>query len=137
MDQTKAVYSGGRVKRNRLSFLDICFFYLSQSLVEGCGTCSKLFDADGNVKLPEPIVDPESVNPKLIDSQRQVRELELELAQTKLMLVESQCKTQDLTHSLNSAVTEIQASKNTWFTKTLNSIKEVTNTHSTKKEVKD
>ena len=60
--------------------------------------------------------------------ERQVRELELELAQTKLALVESECKNQDLTHQLNSAVTEIQASKNTWFTKTINSIKEVTKT---------
>ena len=62
-----------------------------------------------------------------MDLERQVRELELELAQTKLALVESECKTQDLTHQLNNAVTEIQASKNTWFHKTISSIKEVTN----------
>ena len=37
----------------------------------------------------------------------QVRELELELAQTKLALVESQCKTQDLTHQLNAALNEV------------------------------
>ena len=37
----------------------------------------------------------------------QVRELELELAQTKLALVETQCKTQDLTHQLNAALNEV------------------------------
>ncbi|XP_071518028.1 rab GTPase-activating protein 1-like isoform X2 [Panulirus ornatus] len=53
---------------------------------------------------------------------QQVRELELELAQTKLALVESECKNQDLTHQLNTAMTELQATKNTWFQKTLTSI---------------
>ncbi|XP_062575396.1 rab GTPase-activating protein 1-like isoform X3 [Saccostrea cucullata] len=108
-----------------------------KSLVKSCETCSKMFDADGKVNLPEPKMDPEKLNPKIVDLQQQIRELELELAQTKLALVESECKTQDLTHSLNAAVSEIQASKNTWFTKTLNSIKEVANTHTGKKEPKD
>ncbi|XP_042229532.1 rab GTPase-activating protein 1-like isoform X2 [Homarus americanus] len=53
---------------------------------------------------------------------QQVRELELELAQTKLALVESECKNQDLTHQLNTAMTELQATKSTWFQKTLTSI---------------
>nr|XP_034301493.1 rab GTPase-activating protein 1 isoform X5 [Crassostrea gigas] len=106
-------------------------------LVKSCEACSKMFDADGKVNLPEPKIDPEKMNPKIVDLQQQVRELELELAQTKLALVESECKTQDLTHSLHAAVSEIQASKNTWFTKTLNSIKEVANTHTGKKEPKD
>ena len=86
-----------------------------------------MFDDEGKVHLPEPKIDPVSINPRVMDLERQVRELELELAQTKLALVESECKTQDLTHQLNNAVTEIQASKNTWFHKTINSIKEVTN----------
>lgn len=96
-----------------------------------------MFDAEGKLNLPEPKTDPEKMNPKIVDLQQQIRELELQLAQTKLALVESECKTQDLTHSLNAAVTEIQASKNTWFTKTLNSIKEVANTHTAKKDPKD
>ena len=66
------------------------------------------------------------LNPRIADRDRQIRELELELAQTKLALVESECKTQDLTHQLNAALTEIQTSKNTWFQKTLSSIKEAT-----------
>lgn len=94
-----------------------------------------MFDAEGNVHLPDPKYNQENLNPTVVEMQRQVRELELELAQTKLALVEAECKTQDLTHQLNSAVTEIQASKNTWFHKTLNSIKEVTTTN--KKEPKE
>ena len=66
------------------------------------------------------------MNPLIADRDKQIRELELELAQTKLALVESECKTQDLTHQLNAALTEIQTSKNTWFQKTLTSIKEAT-----------
>ncbi|XP_021380300.1 rab GTPase-activating protein 1-like isoform X4 [Mizuhopecten yessoensis] len=107
------------------------------SQVKGCDQCSKMFASDGKVQLPEPKLDPDSVNPKIVDLHRQIRELELELAQTKLALVESECKTQDLTHQLNSAVTEIQASKNTWFQKTINSIKVATNPGSTKKDQKE
>ncbi|XP_052788930.1 rab GTPase-activating protein 1-like isoform X2 [Mya arenaria] len=96
-----------------------------RSQVKSCETCSKLFDQDGKVQLPEPKIDPDSVNPKVLNLESRVRELELELAQTKLALVEAECKSQDLTHQLTSAVTEIQASKNTWFSKFQNSIKDV------------
>lgn len=55
----------------------------------------------------------------------QLRQLELELAQTKLALVEAQCHSQDLTHQLSCAAAELQASKSTWLHKTLSSIREV------------
>nr|XP_045587198.1 rab GTPase-activating protein 1-like isoform X2 [Procambarus clarkii] len=61
-------------------------------------------------------------SPAVTKLNQQVRELELELAQTKLALVESECKNQDLTHQLSTAMTELQATKNTWFQKTLTSI---------------
>ncbi|XP_050733709.1 rab GTPase-activating protein 1-like isoform X2 [Eriocheir sinensis] len=61
-------------------------------------------------------------SPAVTRLQQQVRELELELAKTKLALVESECKNQDLTHQLATAVRELQATKNTWFQKTLTSI---------------
>jgi hypothetical protein len=48
-----------------------------------------MFKDDGKIELPEAKVDPDSLNPKLIDFQSQIRELELELAETKLALVES------------------------------------------------
>ncbi|CAH1786119.1 unnamed protein product [Owenia fusiformis] len=100
--------------------------------VSKCEKCSQLFSPDGaikDIKLP-----PETpASPSLTEALATVRELELELAQTKLALVESECKNQDLTHQLNAAISEIQTSKNTWFTKTLNSIKD----SRTKKDPKD
>lgn len=65
-------------------------------------------------------------SPAVTQLTQQIRELELELAQTKLALVESECKNQDLTHQLNSAVGELQSSRNTWFQKTITTIKERT-----------
>ncbi|KAL7978476.1 hypothetical protein Chor_004293, partial [Crotalus horridus] len=56
----------------------------------------------------------------------QLREMELELAQTKLQLVEAECKIQDLEHDLGQALNEVQASRKTWFNRTLSSIKTVT-----------
>ncbi|KAF3848954.1 hypothetical protein F7725_015451 [Dissostichus mawsoni] len=56
----------------------------------------------------------------------QLREMELELAQTKLQLVEAECKLQDLEHHLGLALNEVQAAKKTWFNRTLSSIKTVT-----------
>ena len=56
-----------------------------------------------------------------------MRELELELAQTKLALVEAECKSQDLTHQLTTITAELHSSsRNNWLQKTLSSIKEVT-----------
>ncbi|KAL4091109.1 hypothetical protein QTP88_025849 [Uroleucon formosanum] len=60
---------------------------------------------------------------------KRITELEIELAQTKLALVESECRNQDLGHRLGVKFSELQASKNTlppWLQKTLTSIKEVT-----------
>ncbi|XP_059481553.1 rab GTPase-activating protein 1-like isoform X2 [Neocloeon triangulifer] len=71
-------------------------------------------------------VDPLSVDadPRLVVALQRVRELELELAQTKLEHVEAACRNQDLTHQLNAASSELQASKGSWLHKTLSSIKE-------------
>lgn len=58
---------------------------------------------------------------------QRVRELELELAQTKLAHVEAECKNQDLNHQLNSTLTEIQTNRGSWqpwLSKTINSIQE-------------
>lgn len=58
---------------------------------------------------------------------KQVKELELGLAQTKLDLVESQCRNQDLTHQMNTLIAEIQSNRNSWqpwLAKTINTIQE-------------
>lgn len=64
-----------------------------------------------------------------VDLTTKVKELELELAQTKLALVEAECRNQDLTHQLSSISAELQTVRNQyppWLHKTLSSIKEVT-----------
>ncbi|XP_014214371.1 rab GTPase-activating protein 1-like isoform X2 [Copidosoma floridanum] len=70
------------------------------------------------------------VDPILSRAQERVRELELELAQTKLAHVEAECRNQDLTHQLHAAAVELQTARNTWppwLSKTLSSIKEAAN----------
>ena len=100
-----------------------------QVKVQACEACSSFFTEDGQININSS--DPEEINkiiePDLAAAQNQIRELELELAQTKLQLVESECKVQDLEHQLNSAVGEIQSSKNnSLFTKTFTLLKEAT-----------
>ena len=98
-----------------------------QTLIDTCDKCSKAFAEDDALKKVEPLApDQTQISPLLSEKERTIRDLELELAQTKLALVESECKVQDLTHELTSAIGEIQESKNTWFQKTLTSIREVT-----------
>ena len=53
-----------------------------------------------------------------------MQELELELAQTKLALVETECKNQDLAHQFTAQEAVNSRNSATWFTKTLTSIKE-------------
>lgn len=65
--------------------------------------------------------------------ERRLRELELELAQTKLALVEAECINQDLVHDLNTAQSALNASnKSTWISKTLTTIREAKNAASSK-----
>ncbi|XP_044593571.1 rab GTPase-activating protein 1-like isoform X2 [Cotesia glomerata] len=68
-------------------------------------------------------------DPMLHRTQERVRELELELAQTKLAHVEAECRNQDLTHQLHAASSELQAARNSWpwLSKTLSTIKEAAN----------
>ncbi|BFZ20139.1 hypothetical protein BsWGS_23179 [Bradybaena similaris] len=103
-----------------------------KSQMKSCEKCCSVFDGD-RIRLVDNSKS-KNDNPDIRELQAHVRELELELAQTKLALVESECKTQDLTHQLNAAVTEITANKNTWFHKTLSSIRDVA---TNKKEPKD
>ncbi|NWR75503.1 RBG1L protein, partial [Centropus unirufus] len=93
--------------------------------VMACKHCSEIFSKEGTLKLP-----PVSMENKGIETddekdalKKQLREMELELAQTKLQLVEAKCKIQELEHQRGALMNEIQAAKNSWFSKTLNSIK--------------
>ncbi|KAG8201686.1 hypothetical protein JTE90_012751 [Oedothorax gibbosus] len=114
----------GRLEKEQKLFQD--FVNTVKDDVQDCEKCSqKIFSSNNTIMKTNSNVDNES-NIKLFDNDKQIRELELELAQTKLALVESECKNQDLIHQLNNAVAEIQASKHTWLHKTWSSLRDVT-----------
>ncbi|XP_056146295.1 rab GTPase-activating protein 1 isoform X2 [Lampris incognitus] len=100
-----------------------------RSKVEDCEKCSSLFNKEGRVRAAvssAPPGGPEETDEEKEGLKNQLREMELELAQTKLQLVEAECKIQDLEHHLGLALNEVQAAKKTWFNRTLSSIKTVT-----------
>ncbi|XP_014838773.1 PREDICTED: rab GTPase-activating protein 1 isoform X4 [Poecilia mexicana] len=102
-----------------------------RSKVEGCEKCSSLFNKEGRVRAAvttAPADGTEETDEEKEGLKNQLREMELELAQTKLQLVEAECKIQDLEHHLGLALNEVQAAKKTWFNRTLSSIKTVTGT---------
>ncbi|XP_068190732.1 rab GTPase-activating protein 1 isoform X1 [Antennarius striatus] len=102
-----------------------------RSKVESCDKCSSLFNKEGRVRATvttTPAGGPEEMDEEKEGLKNQLREMELELAQTKLQLVEAECKIQDLEHQLGLALNEVQAAKKTWFNRTLSSIKTVTGT---------
>ncbi|KTF83696.1 hypothetical protein cypCar_00021577 [Cyprinus carpio] len=96
--------------------------------VEGCEKCSILFSKEGRLKVVSARKEgsEEDTDEEKEALKNQLREMELELAQTKLQLVEAECKIQDLEHHLGLALNEVQAAKKTWFNRTLSSIKTVT-----------
>uniref|UniRef100_A0AAQ5Y6T8 Rab GTPase-activating protein 1 n=1 Tax=Amphiprion ocellaris TaxID=80972 RepID=A0AAQ5Y6T8_AMPOC len=90
-----------------------------------------LFNKEGRVRAAvttAPAGGTEETDEEKEGLKNQLREMELELAQTKLQLVEAECKIQDLEHHLGLALNEVQAAKKTWFNRTLSSIKTVTGT---------
>ncbi|XP_073903508.1 rab GTPase-activating protein 1-like isoform X2 [Castor canadensis] len=97
-----------------------------------CKHCSDIFSKEGALKLAA--ISRENQGIEADDEKdslkKQLREMELELAQTKLQLVEAKCKIQELEHQRGALMNEIQAAKNSWFSKTLNSIKTATSTQS-------
>ncbi|XP_032426943.1 rab GTPase-activating protein 1-like isoform X1 [Xiphophorus hellerii] len=94
--------------------------------VMSCEHCRDLFSPVGSLQASSPGGDGTSSEP--LDEEKdglkeQLRQLELELAQTKLQLVEAKCRIQELEHQRGVLMTEIQAAKNSWFSKTLGSLK--------------
>ncbi|XP_033936458.1 rab GTPase-activating protein 1-like isoform X4 [Pseudochaenichthys georgianus] len=97
-----------------------------RSKVMGCDRCRDLFTTLGSLQASSPGRDHTSTEP--MDEEKdglkeQLRHLELELAQTKLQLVEAKCRMQELEHQRGVLMNEIQAAKNSWFSKTLGSLK--------------
>ncbi|XP_003785334.1 rab GTPase-activating protein 1 [Otolemur garnettii] len=96
--------------------------------VDDCERCREFFNKEGHVKgisSTSEVLD-EDTDEEKETLKNQLREMELELAQTKLQLVEAECKIQDLEHHLGLALNEVQAAKKTWFNRTLSSIKTAT-----------
>lgn len=94
--------------------------------VMGCQNCRDLFSSVGSLQTSSPGGDKTSSEPHDEEKdglKEQLRQLELELAQTKLQLVEAKCRIQELEHQRGVLMTEIQANKNSWFSKTLGSLK--------------
>ncbi|XP_037842099.1 rab GTPase-activating protein 1-like isoform X2 [Chlorocebus sabaeus] len=95
-----------------------------------CKHCSDIFSKEGALKLAATSREDQGIetDDEKDSLKKQLREMELELAQTKLQLVEAKCKIQELEHQRGALMNEIQAAKNSWFSKTLNSIKTATGT---------
>ncbi|XP_015243355.1 PREDICTED: rab GTPase-activating protein 1-like isoform X1 [Cyprinodon variegatus] len=94
--------------------------------VMSCENCKDLFSTLGSLQASSPGSDRTSSEPQDEEKdglKEQLRQLELELAQTKLQLVEAKCRIQELEHQRGVLMTEIQAAKNSWFSKTLGSLK--------------
>uniref|UniRef100_A0A8C7RVF6 Rab-GAP TBC domain-containing protein n=1 Tax=Oncorhynchus mykiss TaxID=8022 RepID=A0A8C7RVF6_ONCMY len=97
----------------------------SRSKVMACERCREVFSKEGPLQIPPPSRDnrDSELDEEKDSLKSQLRELELELAQTKLQLVEAKCKMQELEHQRGILMNEIQAAKNSWFSKTLGSLK--------------
>ncbi|XP_063707665.1 rab GTPase-activating protein 1-like isoform X2 [Culicoides brevitarsis] len=120
-------------------------------VVGNCTKCSSSMPQHSPLHKPLPLNGLESepatevshpLDP-LHEAQQRIRELELELAKTKLDKVEAECRNQDLNHKLTT-ISEIHqksggatgtgpASWQPWLSKTLNTIQEKVNT--TKRDI--
>eukprot|EP00069_Balaena_mysticetus_P011676 bmy_21324T0 len=98
--------------------------------IMACKHCSDIFSKEGALKVAAISREDQGIesDDEKDSLKKQLREMELELAQTKLQLVEAKCKIQELEHQRGALMNEIQAAKNSWFSKTLNSIKTATGT---------
>ncbi|XP_025837449.1 rab GTPase-activating protein 1-like isoform X2 [Agrilus planipennis] len=102
--------------------------------VSECEKCGKLADnrksTDNISQYATEEDSKENLSPDQLKAIERIRELELELAQTKLAQVEAECRNQDLTHQLRATESELNTAKNSWppwLSRTLTSIKEVAN----------
>lgn len=99
--------------------------------VMSCSHCSEIFSKEGSAQSSTGAKTGDGGDDEKDSLMKHLREMELELAQTKLQLVEAKCKIQELEHQRGALLNEIQAAKNSWFSKTLNSIKTATGTQPT------
>lgn len=83
--------------------------------IGSCENCAAVFSEEGHVTLEGGGgIAAFKTSVKLVDSEQRLRELELELAQTKLSLVEAECRSQELEHRL-AAIEAATGESKPWF----------------------
>ena len=85
-----------------------------QRRIGSCETCSTLFSDEGQPSESKDDSGGFKASVKVVDAEERLRELELELAQTKLSLVEAECRSQDLEHRLAATLAAAEENK-PWF----------------------
>ena len=77
---------------------------LFQNIISKCSKCTESLKAAAETgPAPKPLLDQ-----SVIDKDKKIRELELELAQTKLALVQIECRSQEMSHELTAKDAELQ-----------------------------
>ena len=85
--------------------LNICRYGYNWTSITGQATPPKEDGSSAPSSGPSSLPDEETgAMPSLGLANARIRELELELAQTKLALVETECKNQDLTHQVRFCI---------------------------------
>lgn len=106
-----------------------------QHIAESITSCSNPeteVETEG-LEVPEPCREENTGGPTQEDRRRedqekeslrvQIRELEQELAQTKLQMVEAKCKIQELEHQKGLLANDLQEAKNSWISKAFTSLR--------------
>ena len=87
-------------------------YHKFQRRIGSCTNCSLLFTGDDEA-LPGNTF---KTSVKIEDSDQRLKELELELAQTKLSLVEAECHAQELEHRMANYMSAVAAEESKpWF----------------------
>ncbi|CAK6966983.1 rab GTPase-activating protein 1-like [Scomber scombrus] len=119
-----------------------------KSAVKACPHCQHIVESDeqsaagqnslteesaGDHLMAEPGQEGNTRGPREAEQRRedqekeslkaQIRELEQELAQTKLQMVEAKCKIQELEHQRGIQANDLQEAKNSWISKAFTSLR--------------
>uniref|UniRef100_A0A3B4UHN8 RAB GTPase activating protein 1-like 2 n=1 Tax=Seriola dumerili TaxID=41447 RepID=A0A3B4UHN8_SERDU len=89
-----------------------------KSAVKACARCRHLVERHEPPTAEQRREDKEKESLKV-----QIRELEQELAQTKLQMVEAKCKIQELEHQRGLLTNDLQEAKNSWISKAFTSLR--------------
>ncbi|XP_055012779.1 rab GTPase-activating protein 1-like isoform X2 [Boleophthalmus pectinirostris] len=108
-----------------------------KNAVKSCSSCSHVLDTletpggheEGDMSSPTTGTRPQAPGDSSRDGtekesfRNQIRELEQELARTKLQMVEAKCKIQELEHETSVLNTSLQEARNNWLSKAFTSLR--------------